>query len=162
MNAEVKILERSLRQALSGKGAHIEAGNVFEGLDWRAAGARPAQVPHSLYQLLNHMIYWQEWVLQWLDGGRAPVPKHASEGWPGGTSPDGQKDWEEALQRFRKGLAGLRRRSRQADLVTKRGRKSRLEMLHAIASHKSYHAGQAALLRRTMGKWPPPSGGVTW
>ena len=162
MNFERKIIERSLRLALSGKGSHVEVQNVFAGLDWRVAGARPEQVPYSLFQLLHHMIYWQEWVLKWLDGERPPVAKHASDSWPVQVGPAVRKDWEEALQRFRKGLAGLRSRFREADLLTKRGRKSRLGMLHTIASHNSYHAGQAALLRRMLGKWPPPSGGVTW
>jgi len=35
-------------------------------------------------------------------------------------------------------------------------------MLHTIATHNSYHAGQVALLRQLLRKWPPPSGGVTW
>ena len=162
MNVEGGILERLLRKALSGKGSHTKVDHVFAGIDWGTAGARPEQFPYSLHQLLNHMIYWQEWVLKWLDGERPPVPKHASDGWLGSASPAGGKDWDVALQLFQKGLAGLRRRSRQADLLAKRGRKSRIEMLHAIASHNSYHAGQAALIRRMLGKWPPPSGGVTW
>jgi len=35
-------------------------------------------------------------------------------------------------------------------------------MLHAIGAHNSYHAGQVAFLRQLLGKWPPPSGGLTW
>jgi uncharacterized damage-inducible protein DinB len=39
---------------------------------------------------------------------------------------------------------------------------SRLRMFHTIASHTSYHIGQVVMLRQLLGKWPPPSGGLTW
>jgi len=35
-------------------------------------------------------------------------------------------------------------------------------MLQTIGSHNSYHAGEVAFLRQILGKWPPPSGGLTW
>jgi hypothetical protein len=156
------ILEKTIGRALSGEGAHAASQNVFEGLDWKLAGARPAGAPHSLFQLLRHLIYWQDWVVKWLDGTTPRVPKHASGSWPGGVSPAGRKEWESAVKDFRKGLDALDRASGGADLLTKRGKKSRLEMLLAIASHNSYHLGQAALLRQMLGVWPPPSGGLTW
>lgn len=40
-------------------------------------------------------------------------------------------------------------------------RLERLE-LHAVAAHNNYHAGQVTFLRQVLGKWPPPSGGLTW
>jgi uncharacterized damage-inducible protein DinB len=162
MSTDHKILDKIVGQALSGKGAHVEAKSVFEGLDWKAAGSRPEGVPHSLFQLLNHMIYWQDWAVKWLDGKKPPVPEHASGSWPGSPGPASAEDWEGAVSGFLSGLNDLKRQSREADLLTKRGNKSRLEMLHTIASHNSYHAGQAVFLRQMLGVWPPPSGGVTW
>jgi uncharacterized damage-inducible protein DinB len=37
-----------------------------------------------------------------------------------------------------------------------------LSVLWQTVVHKSYHLGQIALLRRTLGAWPPPGGGDTW
>jgi hypothetical protein len=42
-----QVLERVVRRALSGEGAHVEAKNAFEGLDWRLAGMRPKEGQHS-------------------------------------------------------------------------------------------------------------------
>jgi uncharacterized damage-inducible protein DinB len=72
------------------------------------------------------------------------------------------EEWKRAVKDFRKGLDALERGSRSPDLLAKRGKKSQLEMLQTIASHNSYHLGQAALLRQMLGTWPPPSGGLTW
>ncbi len=155
-------LEKTIGSALSGKGSHVATKTLFAGLGWKAAGARPQGVPHSVFQLLNHMSYWQDWVVKWLDGENPPVPKHASGGWPGSVGPASAKAWQQAVRDFRNGLAKLERQSREADLLTKRGKHSRLGMLQALASHNSYHAGQIVMLRQILGAWPPPSGGLTW
>jgi uncharacterized damage-inducible protein DinB len=162
MNADSKALEKLARRALSGKDAHVETKRVFSGFDRRAAGSKPPGVPHSVYQLLKHMSYWQDWVVQWLAGRNPAVPRHASGSWPAEAGPSSRRDWDEAVRQFRHGLVELERRCRGADRSSGRGRKSRLEMLHAIAAHNSYHAGQVAFLRQLLGRWPPRSGGLTW
>lgn len=163
---ERKILESAVDRALSGKGAHVEMVKAFEGLDWKLTGNRPPGVEHSIFQLLNHIIYWQEWVVKWLDGEDPPIPEHASLSWPGEAAPTNGDDWENTILRFQRALEDLATRSRESDLFQKRisagAEKSRLEMLHTIASHDSYHVGQVVLLRQMLGAWPPPSGGLTW
>lgn len=67
-----------------------------------------------------------------------------------------------AVRNFREGLDKLEGRSREVDLVGKMRKTSRLQMFHTIASHTSYHTGQVVMLRQLLGKWPPPSGGLTW
>jgi uncharacterized damage-inducible protein DinB len=162
MNSERKVIERTIRRALSGKGAHAEMEKLFEGMDWQVADTRPEGVPHSLYQLLNHLVYWQDWAVRWLDGESPPIPRHASGSWPGGANPATREDWQKAVQRFRDGLDELGQRSHQEDLFSTRGKKTRIEMILTIASHNSYHAGQVVFLRRMLGTWPPPSGGLSW
>jgi uncharacterized damage-inducible protein DinB len=150
-----------LDHALSGKGAHVLCKTVCTGLGWESAGRRLPGAPYTVFQLLNHMIYWQDWVLTWLAGGKPAVPRHASGSWPGDASPKRRREWERTVSRFLAGLARLSRCSRQIDLQSARAGKS-LEMLQAIAAHNSYHLGQVVLLRRLLGSWPPPSGGLTW
>ena len=162
MSPAATALEKVARHAITGEGAHVGTREVFSGLDWKVAGERPPGVPHSLFQLLNHMRYWQDWVIEWLDGGKPPTPRHASGSWPGDVAPSNRREWNKAVAGFRRSIGELDRRARGAALLSQRGRKSRLEMLQAIGAHGSYHAGQAALLRQVLGTWPPPSGGVTW
>ena len=162
MNSSRKILEKTVGNALSGKGSHAATKDIFGGLTWKVSGVRPKGASHSIYQLLNHMSFWQEWLVKWLDGENPPVPKHAAGGWPGEVAPAGSREWQRAVRSYRSGLEKLDRQSREADLLAKRGKHTRLGLLHAVASHNSYHAGQVALLRQMLGAWPPPSGGVTW
>lgn len=162
MGHDRDVLRRAAGKALSGKDAHAHTGSVLDGLDWRLAGERPGNAPHSAFQLANHMLYWLEWVLKWLDGKRPRPPKHAAGGWPGPVGPASRRELERTARRLRDALDGLDRRSRDADLLSARGKTTRLEMLLVIGSHTSYHAGQVVVLRQMLGCWPPPSGGVTW
>ena len=156
------LLQRTARRSLSGKDAHVDAAAALAGLSWKLAGERPAGAPHTVFQLVNHMIYWQEWVVKWLDGKSPKPPKHAAGSWPGRVRPGSRREWERTVRRFRRERDVLVRRSRRPDLLEKRGTKTRLEMLHIIASHTSYHVGQVVFLRQVLGAWPPPAGGVTW
>ncbi|HXY00187.1 MAG TPA: DinB family protein [Candidatus Limnocylindrales bacterium] len=162
MSKNNKVLENTIEHALSGEGAHVGSLGIFDGVDWKLAGRRPTHAPHSLFQLLNHLVYWQDWVVKWLDGVKPPIPKHASGSWPGNIGPANKQEWERTVKAFHKGLKALERGARSTDLLAKRGNKTGLEMLQAIASHDSYHIGQVTLLRQILGSWPPPSGGLTW
>jgi len=166
MNSDRRALEKIVSHALSGKGAHVEAHSAFEGLDWKLAGICPGGVQHSIFQLLNHMLYWQEWVMKWLDGEEPPIPEHASGSWPGSVSPSNEEEWERVVGRLGTVLDELSARSREGDLFSMRlsagTEESRLGMLHTIGSHNSYHLGQVVLLRQMLGAWPPPSGWLTW
>jgi uncharacterized damage-inducible protein DinB len=156
------VLKKMVCGALSGKGAHVEVRKAVEGLDWKITGERPGGAPHSIFQLLNHIVFWHEWAVKWLDGEKPAVPRHASGSWPGGEKPANKEEWERAVQRLNKALDALTDRGTNTDLLEKRGGKSRVEMLQTIASHSSYHIGQLVSVRQMLGAWPPPSGGVTW
>jgi uncharacterized damage-inducible protein DinB len=157
-----KVLSQIVGHALSGQGAHAGTQCVFDGLDWKTAAMRPPGALHSIFQLLAHTSYWQNWVLRWLNGQDPAVPKHAAGSWPSDLGPASPQEWKRAVRDFRVGLDQLKSRSREGDLLGKIGKTSRLRVFHSIASHTSYHSGQVVILRQLLGKWPPPSGGLTW
>ncbi len=162
MSDQRETLTACLGQALSGRGAHSLTADVFDGLDWQLAGVRPEGAPHSLFELLNHLVYWQEFALRWLGGEKPETPEHAADSWPGAAAPGSAEEWTGTLERFKRGLAEFDRRSRAAELFSRLGPKTALEIIQLVASHNSYHAGQVALLRRMLDAWPPPGGGATW
>jgi hypothetical protein len=162
VSSERKVLEKLIGHALSGKDSHVEAARALEGLDWKIVAVQPEGVPYSIFKLLSHLVYWQDWVVKWLDGEDPPIPKHADGSWPADTGPADGQAWDDTVKRFIDGIEELNRRAREAELFTKGNGKSRLEMLQIIASHNSYHLGQVVLLRQMLGTWPPPSGGLTW
>ncbi|HXH50593.1 MAG TPA: DinB family protein [Terriglobia bacterium] len=162
MESNHKVIQKAVGNALSGEGAHAATGNLFEGLDWKLAGMRPEGAPHTIFDLIAHMTFWQDWAVKWLDGEKPPVPRHAAGSWPKSPAPASTEDWMKAAKAFRSSLAGLEQRARKIDLLAKRGKNTGLRLLHVIASHNSYHGGQVVFLRKMLGAWPPPSGGLNW
>lgn len=161
--ADEKILKKVLRQALSGRGAHVGVTAACEGLDWRTAGLCPDGAPHSIFEIVNHMVYWQDFSLRWLAGDKPPSPRRAAQSWPGGQQPADAQDWDRTFEQLRRGLAELERWAAGEEPLSERGSgKTTLEILQMIATHNSYHIGQVAALRQLLGSWPPPGGGATW
>lgn len=159
-------LRATLVRALSGEGAHVRVKTALDGVTWTQAGAQPHGVPKSIHQLVDHLVFWNAWVVEWLDGADPPIPLHASGSWRAAARPATRDEWETAVTRLG-GLAdALERHAREDGLDSTRlsvgAPKSRAAMLHAIASHNSYHLGQIVLVRQLLGAWPPPGGGLTW
>jgi uncharacterized damage-inducible protein DinB len=156
---------RVLGHALHGEGAHVEPSAALDGLDWRLAGVRPPGAPHSVFQLLKHMIYWQDLFLGRLTGASAPSPAHAAEGWPGPDSPTTEMEWQSTVDRFNQGLAAVQACVSVETLeeaLPNWNHRTQAEAIAIAAAHNSYHIGQIVIIRRILGAWPPPTGGDTW
>lgn len=156
---------RTLGHALRGEGAHVEVLAALDGMSWRLAGERPPGAPHTIYQILNHLIYWQDVFIQRLTGAHAPPPPHAAAGWPGTAAPAAEVEWLGAVRRFSEGLAcvqALVSVDTLDEALPNWNHRTRAEAIAGTASHNSYHLGQIVLLRRMLGAWPPPTGGDTW
>ena len=156
----------TLVRALSGEGAHVEVQTALDGVDWTQAGARPHGIPKSVFQIVNHLVFWNAWVVDWLDGADPAIPQQDSDSWPGAVAPASAGEWEAATARLGDLADALSQHARDDDLQSTHlslgAPKSRAAMLHTIASHNSYHLGQIVLVRRIVGAWPPPGGGLTW
>jgi hypothetical protein len=156
-----------LRALLRGKGAHVDPVGVFEGLTVDTAGERPKGAPHSVWQILGHIIYWQDFVLASMRGSRPAPPAHAEAGWPFPAAPGNPVELQSGLDRFETGIAEfdgvLVDPSSDLDRVInpEKGTTVR-DGIAVIVAHNSYHAGQAAYVRRMIRAWPPPRGGDTW
>ena len=137
---------------------------IIEGLTSLQAAQLVPGAPHSIAQILAHMIFWQEWFCQRCAGVAAPVVAHAADGWPAVAA----GDWPGLQQRF---LAGLERAaalecvdkpiSPTIDFPPLAAYTVNDAQVH-IASHNAHHLGQIVLLRQILGLWPPPAGSWTW
>jgi uncharacterized damage-inducible protein DinB len=147
---------------------HIQPERALEGLDTDAAHRRVSGAPHSIAEILAHLIFWQEWFCDRCSGTGTPVPQSAAAGWP--DAPHGS--WPDLEQRF---LAGLERaascglpESRLDQPVSPAIEFPPLahyairDALVHVSQHNAHHLGQIILLRQMLGSWPPPAGSWTW
>ena len=157
----------ALASQMYGMSSHKHLLHALEGLEPALAGRKIGRASHTVFQILQHMTYWQDISLARLSGEPPPRPKSAALGWTAPEAPEDESDWQAAIACFAEGLRAFEARvlDPQFDLGAlvqpDRGISAREELL-MIQGHNSYHLGQIVLLRQELGAWPPPRGGDTW
>jgi uncharacterized damage-inducible protein DinB len=149
-------LRASLVRALKGSHAHADVRGSVEGIDLATAGALHGGSPHSIHQILRHMIYWQDFFLSRLEGNAVPEPEEDRWEWP--AAPASEREWQAVVAAFQTGLDWALRRAELPDLEAPLAGSedaTRLDAVRTIASHNSYHCGQIILLRKMMPDGPP-------
>ncbi|MGA2002396.1 MAG: DinB family protein [Terriglobales bacterium] len=165
--------DRTLRELVYGKGAHVNPVACVEGISAELAVRTVAGYPHSIWQLVEHMNYWMDYDLRMIAGENPTYPNHASESWPEPPGSARAERWQAVTERFGQLLKRLTVLAESDSAVLMRivvkAEPSNLQrqcMVHTalweIVAHNSYHIGQVALLRRQAGAWPPERGGDTW
>ena len=166
-----------LERNLVGNGFGAPPSHVLEAVNEAMAHRRYPGVPHSIYEEVWHLAFWQQLTLDWIAGKATAYPKHASEGFPAaalcsGPSPN-HEPWDSVRERFLKRakqlaeIAGDEAYLGTAVVCQSRApepprTRSLREQIEGEATHNAYHLGRVVLLRQLFGAWPPPSGGDTW
>jgi hypothetical protein len=154
--------DQSLREhliyLLSGGGAHVDFDGAVAGLPAPLRGVRPSGLPHTPWELLEHMRIAQWDILEF-----CRKPKHVSPPWPAGywpatPAPPDEAAWDKSIKAFRADLATFRRMVKNsttnlhARIPHGTGQTILREVL-LVADHNSYHLGQFVLVRRLLGAW---------
>ena len=156
------------RELLIAPIAHMPPARALDGLSIAQSGLRVPGSPHSVVEIVAHMVYWQSWFIKRCDGVAAPMAAHASLGWPGATA----DEWESLRERLFQGLeralkiaahesAGTRRVDPPIEFPPLANYTHADAMTH-VAIHNAHHLGQIITLRQIAGAWPPPEGSWTW
>jgi uncharacterized damage-inducible protein DinB len=164
---------RALTELLRGEGAHADPVACIEDLSPELAARQVDGFPHSIGQLVFHMNYWMDYELRRIRGRRPKYPQHNSESFPPAPSSADAQEWDRLKKDFASLLADFaalansspEELQRQIETVHEGDTKvaRTLEaVLWQMVAHNSYHVGQIALIRRTLGAWPPRGGGDTW
>jgi uncharacterized damage-inducible protein DinB len=161
-----------LEELLSGDGASAKPAHILEGLTQEIVHRVPEGAPHSIYEELWHIAFWQRISLDWIGGMETPFPARARDGFP--TVLDAEREyWEQLCARFFAENAqasaaahDLPRLSQAIRCPSRPGQPLRVmtvrEQLENLAAHNAYHFGRIVLLRQILSAWPPRSGGYTW
>jgi uncharacterized damage-inducible protein DinB len=158
-----------LSRTLISNGVAAPPKNILQAIPEEVAHRRFASVPHSIYEEVWHLAFWQELTLDWIEGRPTPYPAHASEGFP--RSMD--ERWDALQDRFLAGVLQAAHLAEDTDRLSNTlsrpavpgGETTPLdvrEQLESLAAHNAYHLGRIVLLRQLSNCWPPPDGGDGW
>jgi uncharacterized damage-inducible protein DinB len=159
-----------LAQALVSDSYAAAPSHILEGLSDSLVHRTIPNAPHTIYQELYHITFWQQISLDWIAGIETPFPAKPSDGF--NTDPN-REPWEQLRQRFLLGAeqaaAAARDTTRLDQAIrcpSRPGHPTRImtirDQLISLATHNAYHFGRIVLLRQLLGAWPPASGGFTW
>jgi len=155
------------RELLTDTAAYLSARHALDGLTADLAERRLPGAPHTIAEIVAHMVFWQEWFAGRCDGTAGPMPASAAPGWiaPAGGS------WDTLRARLLSGLDHLASLGGDAD------RERRIDppiefpplahytvgdVIVHVGVHNAHHLGQIVLLRQLLAAWPPPAGSYTW
>lgn len=145
--------------ALEWKEAHAGFDAAVDGLPVDLRGRRPATLPHSPWDLVEHIRLAQADLADFMENPGYTAPHWPEDYWPTAPAPPSPAAWDasvDAVRRDRERLAALCMRP-ALDLTAKipwgEGQTYLRTILVAV-DHTAYHVGQLILVRQLLGAWP--------
>jgi len=155
-------LRDHLLELMRGGSAHLRFDEAIEGLPADLRGTKHQELPHTAWQLLEHLR-----ITQWdiLDFSRNPDYVHIKwpdDYWPKTAAPPDDAAWDQAVEQFRQDLKAMQDlvADPKTDLYAKipwGDGQTILREAMLVADHNAYHVGQIVSLRQALGAWQPPA-----
>jgi len=150
--SEVQRSEDQLRRAFEGKAWHGPAVNEsLEGVTAQIAAARPIANAHTIWELVHHIGAWADIVRRGIEGEKFEITDEMN--FPP-VNDKSEAAWKESLRQLDESQRKIRQltlqlsESRLQEIVVEGGSNIYV-LLHGVAQHAIYHAGQIVLLKKT-------------
>jgi DinB superfamily len=148
-----------LGRSLGWSDAHASFEDAVRDLPVHLRGARPAGLPHSPWELVEHTRIAQRDILNFTVTARYDKLEWPSGYWPPSPEPPEPDAWERSVAAVRKDRESLQKLARDARIdlaaVTPHGTdQTYLRELLLVLDHTAYHIGQLVIVRRLLGAWP--------
>ncbi len=152
-------LRKQLADALAWKDAHVDFDGAIDGIPLEKRGARPAGLPHSAWQILEHLRIAQHDILDFCVNPDYEEMTWPDDYWPASPEPPGEAAWDDSVRAYKADREAVARLATdpQVDLGARiphgSGQTYGREVL-LVLDHTAYHLGELVLLRRLLGIWP--------
>jgi len=153
------LLREHLVYLLKGGGAHVHFADAVEDFPNDKRGTFAEGLPHTGWQLLEHVRIAQWDILEFSRSARHVSPEFPEGYWPATPVPADDRAWEKSIKGFRLDLESMvalvesPRTDLCAPLPWGEGQTVLREAL-LLADHNAYHLGQLVDLRRALKIWP--------
>lgn len=151
-------LRHLLAGALAWRDAHVDFGAAVDGIPPETRGVRPNGLPHSAWELVEHIRLTQRDILDFCRDPEYEEPRWPEDYWPREQAPESEGAWEESIAAVRADRAALQELASDPDLdlfapIPHGTGQTYLRELLVVTDHTSYHVGQLVLVRRALGSW---------
>jgi hypothetical protein len=160
-------LRKELEYLLTRGNAHVRFDDTVHGFPVNRAGERPANSPHSAWEVLEHIRIAQEDIVRFSGAlaaerptGQAPPEGYVElrfpeDYWPSSSAPANRGQWERSVAAIRENLESFIRLLKNPainlhDKFPWGSGQTLLREALVLADHNSYHLGQLMLIRRML------------
>jgi len=158
ISSETAEIREALVRALEWQDAHVSSEAAVADLPAASRGRVPPGMPHSVWQLAEHIRLTQ---LDILDFCRNPEYRERNwpdDYWPPAAEQPDERSWTSCLagvRSDRSALAHLVRDSARGllDPIPHGNGQTLLREALLVIDHTAYHVGQIVLVRRALGAW---------
>jgi uncharacterized damage-inducible protein DinB len=158
-----EILLEQLSACQEKNGWFVSMSTALRGLTAAQACVSPGGDAHSVWQILNHVIFWNERYLMRFRDEKLPRAENNELTFMGEGTGD-EAEWKLAVERFDSVMKDWQKAIRDADEAKLAGpvkSDSDTSWHSAIASmaiHTAHHIGQIVTLRKVLGTWDSAQG----
>ena len=146
------ILLQQLRETHNQEEWFVPIKVAIEGLTPEQAAWKDPNENHSIVQLVNHLIFWNQQQLAKFKGEKpAPFNGDNKETFAGLD----KAAWEASVRQVDEVMTGLEKAIEGADEATLVKWSSTIAK---ISTHNAYHTGQIIYIRKMKGNWDPAKG----
>jgi hypothetical protein len=155
---EDRSLRTHLGRMLEWEDAHAGFDAAVRDVPPAARGVAPPGLPHSAWQLLEHLRRCQKDILDFCVDPAYVEPRSMDEYWPPAAAPPDEAAWDQSIAAFQRDRAALLALALDPDVdlfarVPQGTGQTFLRELLLVADHNAYHVGQLVLVRRLLGHW---------
>jgi len=155
-----KALRAQLAAFLDWQSAHVGFDAAAKGMPPKLRGVVPKGLPHSAWQLIEHMRLAQSDILDFCRNPHYEEKKWPEDYWPKTPRPASAAAWARSLTAFRRDRQALQRLARNARIdlfatIPHGTGQTYLRELLLVADHTAHHVGQLIDVRRALGAWRP-------
>jgi hypothetical protein len=151
-------LRDHLLELLRGGHGHATFDQALQGLPQELRGAKAPGLPHTVWQLLEHIRLAQWDILEFSRDKDHVSPDWPSGYWPATAAPPDAAAWDRSVESFHKDLQAMKdlvsdpKTDLYARLPWGDGQTVLREAM-LVADHNAYHIGQIVSVRQALGAW---------
>jgi uncharacterized damage-inducible protein DinB len=143
--------------ALDAREAHVPFDRAVADLGPALRGRRPEGLPHSAWELVEHVRIAQADLIAYLEDRAYAVLAWPDDYWPPSPEAPTEAAWDEAVAAVGAGRERLKALLRELPDPTATipwgGSHTYLRTILVALDHEAYHVGQIVLVRRLLGAW---------
>jgi len=150
-------LRAHLKKFLDWNEAHAGFDAAVDGIAPAVRGVVPEGLPHSPWQILEHLRRAQHDILDFCRNPGYVELSFPADYWPPAPAPPSAKAWDESVAAFRRDRDELKKLAEDtADLFARIPHgtaQTYLRELLLVGDHNAYHVGQLVMVRQALGDW---------